>query len=98
MYSDIKEQFRSVIRYSQGIDNPQIDNLFAQWKTSKRKFIERFGGLIYEWSEPVEFSLDANTKRSMAMEFANTVSDTFNNPMLAEFIDENIDTFFDNKV
>lgn len=98
MYSDIKEQFRSVIRYSQGIDNPQIDNLFAQWETSKRKFIERFGGLIYEWPEPVEFSLDANTKRSMAMEFANTVSDTFNNPMLAEFIDENIDTFFDNKV
>lgn len=98
MYSDIKEQFKSVIRYSQGIDNPQIDNLFAQWETSKRKFIERFGGLVYEWSEPVEFSLDANTKRSMAMEFANTVSDTFNNPMLAEFIDENIDTFFDNKV
>lgn len=98
MYSDIKEQFRSVIRHSQGINDPQIDNLFARWETSKQKFIERFGGLIYEWSEPVEFSLDANTKRSMAMEFANTVSDTFNNPVLAEFIDENIDTFFDNKV
>ena len=98
MYSDIKEQFRSVIRYSQGISDPQVDNLFTRWKASKQKFIERFGGLIYEWPEPVEFSLDANTRRSMAMEFANTVSDTFNNPVLAEFIDENIDTFFDNKV
>lgn len=98
MYSDIKEQFKSVIRYSQGINDPQIDDLFARWEASKQKFIQRFGGLIYEWSEPVEFSLDANAKRSMAMEFANTVSDTFNNPVLAEFIDENIDTFFDNKV
>ena len=98
MYSDIKEQFRSVIRYSQGINDPQVDSLFTRWEASKQKFIERFGGLIYEWPEPVEFSLDANTKRSMAMEFANTVSDTFNNPVLAEFIDENIDTFFENKV
>lgn len=98
MYNDIKEQFKSVIRRSQGIEDPQVDKLFAQWELSKRKFIERFGGLIYEWPEPVEFTLDEQTKRSMAMEFANTVSDSFNNPVLAEFIDENLDTFFENKV
>ena len=35
MYSDIKEQFRSVIRYSQGINDPQVDSLFARWEASK---------------------------------------------------------------
>lgn len=98
MYNDIKEQFKEVIRHCQGIEYPQVDSLFYRWESAKQKFIERFGGLIYEWPEPIEFTLDDSTKRSMAMDFANTVSDTFNNPVLAEFIDENLDTFFDNRV
>lgn len=32
------------------------------------------------------------------MEFANCVHDSFNNPVLAEFIDGNLDSFFENKV
>lgn len=98
MYSDIREQFESVISYSQNIDSPKVDYLFREWELNKAKFIERFGGLIYEWPNPIEFALDDNQKRIRAMEFANTVSDTFNNPGLAEFIDENLDSFFDNKV
>lgn len=98
MYEDIKEQFKRVIEYSQNIPNPQVDYLFKEWEKQKEKFIKRFGGLIYEWPEPVEFTLDDTQKRVRAMEFANTVSDTFNNPELAEFIDNNLDSFFDNKV
>lgn len=98
MYEDIKEQFKSVISYSQNIPDPKVDYLFTTWEQNKAKFIERFGGLIYEWPEPIEFTLDPKEKRVRAMEFANSVSDTYNNPVLAEFIDENIDTFFDNKV
>lgn len=98
MYEDIREQFKSVIRYSQNIPDPQVDYLFREWEYQKERFIKRFGGLIYEWPVPVEFTLDDAQKRARAMEFANTVSDTFNNPVLAEFIDENLDTFFDNKV
>lgn len=98
MYEDIKQQFKSVISYSQNIPDPKVDVLFREWETNKEKFINRFGGLIYEWSEPIEFTLDDAQKRQRAMEFATTVSDTFNNPNLAEFIDENLDGFFDNKV
>ena len=41
----IKEQFREVIRYTQGIPDPKIDYLFSRWEAAKKKFIERFGGL-----------------------------------------------------
>ena len=98
MYEDIKQQFKSVISYSQNIPDPKVDVLFREWETNKEKFINRFGGLIYEWSEPIEFTLDDVQKRQRAMEFATTVSDTFNNPVLAEFIDENLDGFFENRV
>lgn len=98
MYEDIREQFKSVIRHSQGIPDPKVDYLFNEWERQKERFIKRFGGLIYEWPVPVEFTLDEAQKRARAMEFASTVSDTFNNPVLAEFIDENLDTFFENKV
>ena len=98
MYEDIREQFKSVISFSQNIPDPNVDFLFREWEVNKAKFIARFGGLIYEWSEPIEFTLDENQKRMRAMEFATTVSDTFNNPNLAEFIDENLDGFFENKV
>lgn len=98
MYEDIKEQFKSVISFSQNIPDPKIDYLFKEWECQKERFIKRFGGLIYEWPIPVEFTLDDIQKKQRAMEFASTVSDTFNNPTLAEFIDENLDTFFENKV
>lgn len=98
MYEDIKEQFKSVISFSQNIPDPKIDYLFKEWECQKERFIKRFGGLIYEWPIPVEFTLDDMQKKQRAMEFASTVSDTFNNPTLAEFIDENLDTFFENKV
>lgn len=94
----IKEQFCEVIRYSQSIPDPQVDALFHDWELAKEKFIERFGGLIYEWPEPIEFTLDEKEKRCRAADFANQVYDTFNNPVLAEFIDENLDGFFENKV
>ena len=65
MYEDIKEQFREVIIHSQGIPNPQVDSLFARWESAKKKFIERFDGLIYEWPEPVEFTLDEKEKKRL---------------------------------
>ena len=65
----IKSQFKSVITYSQGIFNPQVDSLFAMWEKAKAPFIERFGGLIYEWPEPVEFILDPMEKKRKALEF-----------------------------
>ena len=98
MYENIKEQFKAVIRHSQGIEDPKVDYLFREWETNKAKFIDLFGGPIFEWPEPIEFTLDEDQKRSRAMEFANVVADAFGNHTLASFIDDNLDSFFDNKV
>jgi hypothetical protein len=98
MYEDIKEQFKEVIRYSQDIEDPKVDYLFREWEYNKKKFIDLFGGLIYEWPETIEFVLDDTQKRSRVMEFVGIVSDNFNNPELADFIEANLDSFYENKV
>ena len=94
----IKEQFCEVIRYTQGIPDPKVDYLFSRWEAAKKKFIERFGGLVYEWPEPIEFTLDPVEKKKRALDFVECVSCTFDNDALAEFLDLNLDSFFDNKV
>lgn len=98
MFSDIKEQFKAVISYSQNIYDPKVDRLFDKWEKAKSKFIHRFGGLIYEWPEPVEFTLDKKSKETKVMEFTDYIDNTYSNADLANFIEENIDTFFDNVV
>lgn len=94
----IKDQFREVIRYSQGIPDPQIDYIFREWEVNKKRFIDRFGGLVFEWPEPIEFTLDPVEKKKRAMDFVECVSCTFDNEELAEFLDLNLETFFENKV
>ena len=55
---EIKEQFKKVISYSQGIENPVVDDLFEKWLEGKRDFIEAMGGkLIYEFPKKVFFEL-----------------------------------------
>ncbi len=98
MYEDIKEQFISVIQYSQRISDPQIDKLFDSWKTSKDKFIKLFRGLIYECPEEIEFTLSKEIQNSRAMQFSDFVYDSFNNEELSMFLDKNLDGFYDNKV
>ena len=95
---ELKRQFKEVIQYSQGIPDPQIDSLFRIWEHSKARFIERFGGLIYEWPGVVEFTLDPVEKKRRTQDFIDCVSNTFNNEELAEFLDLNLDSFFENKV
>ena len=98
MYEDIKQQFKQVITYSQGIENPKVDKLFEIWANAKSRFIDLFGGLIYEWPEPIEFTLDPQEKRSKAMQFSNSIYSLFRNEEFSHFIDENLDSFFDNVV
>ena len=98
MYEDIKSQFKEVIIASQGIPDPQIDNLFKDWEIAKKRFIDLFGGLIYEWPEPVEFVLDETEQQNRATSFANDVYNQYHNEELSEFIDKNVKSFFENKV
>lgn len=97
MYDDIKEQFKSVIAHSQGIDDPKVDELFDEWAKAKSKFLKRFNGPIYEFSE-VEFNLDDKEKKVLVSNFSEMVYNVFRNFDLSLFIDKNVDTFFDNRV
>ena len=95
----LKYQIKEVVRYSQCIMDPQVDDLVERWASAKEKFINRFGGkLIVEWPVPLEIHLDPHDRRVRASEVADYVSNVFHNDDLASFIDQNIDSFFDNKV
>ena len=98
MFEEIKQQVADVVEYSQSIPNPKVDLLIKEWAVAKEKFLMRFGGPIYEWPQEVEFSLDPVEKRRNVSEFVDTVSDVYHNSKLAVFIEDNIDTFFDNVV
>ena len=96
---NVKEQFKRVIEFSQDMDtNAQVDQLFARWMEAKAKFVKRFGGLIYEWPEPVEFTLDPVEKQKKVRQLVSCIADSYHNNELANFIDANADTFFDNVI
>ena len=98
MFEYLENDFKTVIKHSQGIEDPKIDNLFTIWRNSKKKFIERFGGLIYEVPYEVEFNLDPREQNLRIMEFSDEVDRIYHNYELSKFIDANAESFFDNKV
>lgn len=94
----IKQNFSKVISYSQGINNPRIDELFDRWYVAKSKFIQKFGGLIYEHPKKFTFPLDERHKEEKICKFIEEIEQTYNNPDLSNFIMLNQKTFFENKV
>ena len=92
----IKEQFKAVITYSQGIDDPMVDDLFDKWLNAKRDFIEAFGGeCVYECPYEVSFHLDNKAKDSKVSSLIDYIY-TINSD-LSDFIIINRDGFFENK-
>ena len=97
MIKQIKEDFDAVITYSQDIPNPKTDKLFELWKNNKYWYYKVFGNkLIYEWPAKITFHLDSATKHQKITDFANQVSGKWGNDLLAQFITEQEDGFFNN--
>lgn len=95
---EIKQKFKEVISYSQGIANPKVDKLFDIWLKSKKKFIDMMDGeLIYEYPKKVSFTLDTKSRNKLIQDLIDTVNTHWDNPDLADFIDAMRDGFFDNK-
>ena len=93
----IKEDFDTVIRYSQGIENPKTDKLFDIWLASKRYFIDLFGGkYIYEFPEVVKFELSERKKLARVDEFIEKIDVNMGYGYLADFISVQKSGFFDN--
>ena len=94
---ELKQQFKEVIKYSQGIENPKIDVLFTSWYNNKRDFIEAMGGkLIYEYPKKLTFHLDEKSRSNRIQEFCECVEECWRNPELAAFIQNSKEDFFTN--
>ena len=97
--ASIKEQFKKIITYSQGIPEPQIDSLFERWAQAKERFIEMFDGeLIYEIPFELNFELEEQSKDIKFYDFLEKIEKTYRNIDLSEFLDRNKNGFFNNQV
>ena len=95
--SKIKEDFNTVIRYSQNIPDPKTDRLFDVWMECKRDIIEVFGGkYIYEYPEKVAFELGEKEKHERVIRFAALVESQWGYSELAQFIETQEPGFFQN--
>ena len=95
--NEIKSNVKEVISYSQGIENPLVDELIDNWYQAKKNIIALFGGkLIYTFPEKVVFHLDEREKKARLSEFIASVEDRWDNVELADFIATFQDNFFEN--
>ena len=95
--NEIKSNIKEVISYSQGIENPKVDELIDNWYQAKKDIIALFGGqLIYTFPEKVVFHLDEREKRIRLSEFIDSIAVHWDNDELADFIATFQDNFFEN--
>ena len=92
----IKNQFDDVIRHCYGIDNPKTNLLFEDWLNGKHCFLRAFGGPILELGH-VKMGLSESAKNERLNKFIQQVEDQGYDD-LADFVRENKNGFFDNKV
>lgn len=93
----IRESFDEVLKYSQEYDfEPETDEIFSEWEKNKKHFVDRFGGLIYEYSEPVTFELGPKEKHERVLQFANKVYQIYGYYDLSRFIEKQEEGFFNN--
>ena len=96
-YSKIKEDFIQIIRYSQKIEEPQVDQLFENWSKNKADIIKAFGGkLIYEIEEKISFELSDEARQEQIGNFIANCWDLGLDD-LASFVDNEREGFFKNK-
>ena len=65
---DITEQVKKVLAHSQGVSNPNIEQIMLNWKRNKNCFFNRMGKLIWE-SEEQEFTLNDSACQSRINDF-----------------------------
>ena len=96
---EIKERFREVVRYSQGIEEPMIDELFDTWLLNKKDIIESWNGnLIYRYPYKVSFGIEDDTKEDRINQLIDEIEIRYQNNTLACFIEDNRDDFYGNKM
>lgn len=97
MYKEIQKQFNEVISYSQGIANPQTNDLFERWYNNKAWFREHFRNQLIVNCGEVSFALDKATKNEKVSNFLDYVDMEYHLYDLTSFIDCQRDSFFQNE-
>ena len=95
----IKEQFEEVVQYSQ--DYPydlDLSEIFGLWESNKKKFIDIFGGLTYEISLTEGLHLSPDYQRKEIFDFLDELVVNYRNYDLADFVEAQQDSFFNNRV
>lgn len=95
--TEIQEQFNRIIKYSQGIPNPQTDKIFNMWEVNKEHFIKAFDGLIYTHPNKVQFELDEEAKEDRIISLKEYFIDK-GYWELSKFLMKEKKGFYDNKV
>ena len=94
---EIKREFITVIKNSQGIDNPKVDALFDYWYEAKKEFITAMGDeLIYELPDLVSFNLTEQEKTIKLNEFISNLESDYGQYALSNFIYDMHDCFYEN--
>lgn len=73
-----------------------MDDIYQQWYENKKRFIDKFGGLIYEIPTPITFEINADLKSSKASCFAEVLDDIYGLTDLANYIWKEKENFFSN--
>lgn len=104
-YLNIKQQFTSVINYSQDkfvALRPIYDftELFQQWERNKQTIrwhtpFFNDNNLIYEYSEPVSISVGLEARKERLERYIKELWDT---PLIQQFLSQNKSNFFENRI
>lgn len=74
-YQPIKVQFDKVLNHNIEENCSYTDNLFDDWYTHKKYFLDKFGGPIYEYPEPIKLEVDPTSKATLFDEFLRKLKD-----------------------
>ena len=95
--NEIKQQVKSVIEYSQDLEDLNVDTLIDNWYAAKHKYIEKFGQeLIKTVPEKVQFVMTPEEQMGRIDNFISFIADHTYNLSLGEFVNSMRDCFFEN--
>ena len=95
-----KEDIKEVIRYSQNIEEPKIDNMLAEWDKNKYHISQTFfkGEVSYTHPEKVHFEIDEDTKNDKLGDFTSYLSNVlgWSHPLIEYINTISADAFYNN--
>lgn len=96
----LAKQINKIIAYAEDIVDTDLDASIwiDEWEKAKARFIEAFGGLTYEYPEPISFNLSDRAREDLLYHLCDNIQDYWNNNNLADFLFKQKNGFMENTV